>query len=77
MTLWKVDKYYHNNNDDVPVYEVSPYHLRGHLQCCLKWYGIKGLKWCYLFKKQAERKAKKLNKRIKSNLKRRMYNETL
>lgn len=63
MKLWKVDKYYHNSN--VPVYGVMPYDLQGHLKCCWKWYGIKGLKWCYLFKKQAERKAKKLNKRIK------------
>ncbi len=63
MTLWKVDRYYHNSN--VPVYEVMPYNLRGHLMCCWKWYGIKGLKWCYMFKKQAERKAMKLNKRNK------------
>ena len=60
MTLWKVGKYYHNSN--VPVYEIAPYNLRGYLKCCWKWYGIKGLKWCYLFKKQAEYKANKLNK---------------
>ena len=61
MTLWKVDKYYHNSNGNVPVYEVIPYNFRGHLICCWKWYGLKGLKWCYLFKKQAENKARKLN----------------
>lgn len=63
MTLWKVDKYYFNNSD-TPTYEVMPYSLRGHLSCCWKWYGFKGLKWCYLFKKQAERKASKLNSHI-------------
>ena len=63
MTLWKVDKYYDRN--DKIYYDVMPYDLRGHLKCCLKWYGFKGLKWCYLFKKQAERKAEKLNKHIK------------
>ena len=63
MTLWKVNRYYHGDN--VPVYEVMPYNLRGHLMCCWKWYGMKGLKWCYLFKKQADRKAMKLNKHNK------------
>ena len=29
MTLWKVDKYYFNN-EDTPTYEVMPYNLRGH-----------------------------------------------
>ena len=62
MILWKVDRYYHNSN--IPTYEVMPYDLKGHLKCCWKWYGFKGLKWCYLFKKQAEYKAKKLNKCI-------------
>lgn len=63
MTLWKVDKYY-DRNDNI-YYDVMPYNLRGYLKCCLKWYGFKGLKWCYLFKKQAERKVEKLNKHIK------------
>lgn len=63
MTLWKVDRYYHNSN--TPTYEVMPYNFRGHLYCCWKWYGFKGLKWCYLFKKQAENKAKRLNNHIK------------
>lgn len=59
MTLWKVCKHYHNSN--IPTYEVMPYSLCGHLMCCLKWYKFKGLKWCYLFKKQAENKARRLN----------------
>lgn len=59
MTIWKVCKLYHNCN--TPVYEVLPHDFRGHLECCLKWYGFKGLRWCYLSKKQAEKKAKKLN----------------
>jgi len=63
MTLWKVDVLYHNENNNIPVYTVLPYHFRGHLICCWRWYGIKGLKWCYLFKKQAERKAKRLNQK--------------
>ena len=63
MTLWKVHKYY-DENDNI-YYDVMPYNLRGHLKCCWKWYGLKGLKWCYLFKKQAENKARKLNKHIK------------
>lgn len=62
MTLWKVDKYYVNNT---PTYKVMPYHLRGHLICCWKWYGIKGLKWCYLSKRLAEHKAKRLNEKVK------------
>ena len=63
MTLWKVDKYYLNNSD-IPRYKVMPYNLRGHLSCCKKWYGFKGLKHCYLFKIQAEHKARKLNKHL-------------
>ena len=65
MTLWTVHKYY-DRNDNV-YYDVMPYNLRGHLSCCLKWYGFKGLKWCYLFEWQAERKVRKLNKQIKEN----------
>jgi hypothetical protein len=61
MTLWKIDKCYYNNSN-TPTYVVLPYHFRGHLKACWKWYGIKGLKWCYLFKKMAEYKARKLNK---------------
>lgn len=60
MTLWKVDRYYHNSN--IPTYEVAPYNFKGHLKCCWEWFGIKGLKWCYLSKKQAEHKAEKLNR---------------
>lgn len=63
MTLWKLYKYY-DRNDNI-YYDVMPYNSLGHLKCCLKWYGFKGLKWCYLFKKQAERKAMKLNNHIK------------
>lgn len=65
MTLWKVDKYYHNNNR--PIYEVMPYNLRGHLICCWKWYGLKGLKQCYLSKRRAEHNARKLNERVLQN----------
>lgn len=61
MTLWKVNKYY--NKQDKIYYEVSPYNFIGHLKCCFKWYGWKGLRWCYLFKWQAELKAKNLTKR--------------
>ncbi len=66
MTLWKVDRYYFNHNN-TPTYAVMPYHLKGHLKCCWKWYGLKGLKWCYLSKKRAEKKAKKLNNLVGSN----------
>jgi hypothetical protein len=60
MTLWKVNKTYNNYTC---TYTVMPYSFLGHLRCCFKWYGINGLKWCYLFKRQAEHKANKLNKR--------------
>ena len=63
MTLWKVVKC--SSSNDTLIYVVLPYSLLGHLQCCLKWYGIKGLKWCYLFKRQAMHKAKKLNNKLK------------
>lgn len=67
MTLWKVKKCYFNYDNDVSeiAYVILPYDLKGHLKCCFEWYGIKGLKWCYLFEKQAKRKADKLNKQIK------------
>ena len=61
MTLWKVGKYYHNGN--TPNFDVVSYNSKDYLICCWKWYGINGLRWCYLSKKQAECKAKKLNKR--------------
>lgn len=64
MTLWKVNAYFYNNSN-TPIYKIAPYDLLGHLKCCLQWYGLKGLKWCYLFKKQAENKANKLNNKIK------------
>ena len=59
MTLYKVCSYY--DKYDTLRYEVIPYDLIGHLKCCFKWYGLKGLKYCYLFRKQAERKAEELN----------------
>lgn len=60
MTLWRVFRCY--LSDDTIKYVVVPHDLIGHLKCCCKWSGFKkGLKWCYLFKKQAERKARKLN----------------
>jgi hypothetical protein len=60
MTIWKVYKYY-DRKDNI-YYMMLPYDLKGHLLCCFKWYGLKGLKWCYLSKKQAERKIAKLEK---------------
>lgn len=63
MTLWKVCKHFYVNSDK-PVYDVYPYNLRGHLKCCWKYYGISGLKLCYLSKKQAECMAKKLNNEV-------------
>ena len=60
MKLWVVVKHFYINSD-IPVYEVLPYHFWGHIKCCWKWYGIKGLKWCYISRKRAERKAKVLN----------------
>ena len=60
MIIWKVDKHY--SSDDTFKYMPIAYDLKGYLKCCWKWYGLKGLKWCYLFEKQAERKAIKLNK---------------
>lgn len=59
MTLWKVCKHFYINSDR-PVYDVAPYNLIGHLKCCWKWYGWNGLKWCYLSKRRAERKAAEL-----------------
>ncbi|MBQ3543478.1 MAG: hypothetical protein IJA34_00575 [Lachnospiraceae bacterium] len=63
MTLWKIDKYYFNDYNDIPTYVVMPHSLKGHLKCCYRWYGFRGLKWCYLFEWQAERKARKLNQK--------------
>ena len=61
MTLWKVNRYFHN---DIQVYEAAPHNLKGYLYCCWRWWGIKALRHCYLFKWQAERKANKLNAHI-------------
>ena len=65
LKFYKVDKHFYITSDK-PFYDVTPYHFLGHLKCCWKWYGIKGLKWCYLFKWQADRKAKKLNNMTRS-----------
>ena len=65
MTLWKVNKHY-DKNDNI-YYNIMPYNLKGYLKCCWRWYGLKGLKWCYLFEKQAEHKARKLNNQTKIN----------
>lgn len=62
MTLWKVVACY---PDDKPTFVVLPYDFFGHLKCCWKWYGIKGLKWCYLSCKQAEKKADRLNRDVR------------
>lgn len=59
MTLYKVYSYY--DKYDTLRHEVVPYDLTGYLKCCFKWYGIDGLKHCYLFRKQAEKKAEELN----------------
>lgn len=66
MTLWKVCKHFYINSN-VPTYDVEPYNLKGHLKCCLKYYGIKGLKGCYLSRKRAERKAAALNAGVHNN----------
>ena len=63
MTLWKVHENYDNNNNI--YYDVMPHDLINYLKCYFYWFGFKGLQWCYLFKKQAEKKAKNLNKKIK------------
>ena len=63
LKFWKVDKHFYITSDK-PYYDVAPCHFWGHLKCCWKWYGIKGLKWCYLSKKQAECKAKRLNAEV-------------
>lgn len=63
MKLWRVNKHFYINRTK-PFYDIAPYHFWGHLKCCCKWYGIRGLKWCYLSKKRAERKAKKLNNEV-------------
>ena len=62
LKFWKVCKHFYINSDKT-VYDVMPYHFLGHLRCCLKYHGIRGLKWCYLSKKRAERKATELNMR--------------
>lgn len=58
MTLWKIHRSYGEN--DKIYYDVVPYNMIGHLKCCIKWYGWRGLKWTYLSEKAAWKKAKKL-----------------
>ena len=60
MRLWRVDKHVYITSDK-PVYEVTPLRFFEYIKCCCRYYGIKGLNRCYLFKWQAERKANKLN----------------
>ena len=62
MTLWKVDRV-DRNHSKRPGYIVSPYDMVGHIKCCIEWYGWEGLRWCYLFKWQAELKAKSLDRK--------------
>jgi hypothetical protein len=59
MCWYKVQKFY--NKDDNSYYDVLPYSFWGHIDCCIRWYGWKGLKRCYLSKKKATRVATKLN----------------
>ena len=63
MTLWGVCKRY-GQNDEIEFY-VMPYNFIGHLRCCIKWFGIKGMKNMYLTKKQANKVAEKKNKEMK------------
>ena len=64
MTLWKVSKHY-LSNDNHPTYLVTPHDFCGYIKCCRKWFGLRGLSDCYLFKKQAKNKADRLNKQVK------------
>ena len=63
MKLWRVDKHIYITSSK-PVYDVTPLHFLQYLTCCYKYYGITGLKRCYFFKRQAERKAMKLNNEV-------------
>jgi hypothetical protein len=62
MTLWRVVAVY--DPDDNIYYDVVPYNFWGHIKCCIKWYGFKGLKRTYLSEKKAEKVAAKLNKEV-------------
>lgn len=61
LTLYKVTKIY--TSSDTIDYVVLPYNFLGHLKCCIKWYGLRGLKNTYLNKKHADRVAAKLKKK--------------
>ena len=63
MTLWGVCKRY-GQNDEIEFY-VMPYSFLGHLKCCIKWFGIKGMKNMYLTEKKANKVAEKKNKEVK------------
>lgn len=60
MKLWIVNRFNYIGHD-APTYTVSEYNLFEYLKCCLKFYGFAGLKWAYLSKKRAWKKAAKLN----------------
>ena len=63
MNLWLVRKFY-DKNDNI-YYEAHPYSIKGHIKCCILWYGFKGLKHCYLSKYKANRVAAKLTNEAK------------
>ena len=63
LKLWRVDKHIYITCDK-PVYGVTPLRLLEYIKCCCRYYGLRGLKRCYLFRWQAERKAKKLNDEV-------------
>lgn len=61
MTLYKVAKTY-RSNDEID-YVVLPYDFWGHIKCCIKWYGFRGLKKTYISEKRANKVATKLKNR--------------
>lgn len=63
MSIWLVRKFYDKN--DNPYYEAHPHSFWGHIKCCVKWYGWKGLKRCYLSEKKATKVAEKLSRSIR------------
>lgn len=60
MTIWRVDKHYFGH-DNYPTYLVTPYDFVGYMKYFLKRYGLKGV---YLFKNQANNKARRLNRTV-------------
>ena len=63
LKLWRVNKHLYITSNK-PTYDVTPLRMLEYLMCCCKYYGIRGLRWCYLFKWQADRKARKLNDEV-------------